>query len=494
MDVDELIRIVSDAVKKQEKSKTGSIVYHDEPIIRTARQLSNYVPDMIRKMRKITADDMSYRQELPCLFYRQGKFMENYEDDYEYNGIYNRYLSAYQYMDDKQLRGYFSWRTKVRRGNIVPTLHSFALIYVYELINMIGVATPQDGFKTLKNFWESYRDYDDKFDENMKVWLFDYVVYYNLDISLLDDLYDHDMDSAVMTLINYKNSETDELFNVIASLSPYRILKSRFYKEYSEEVKKVVCSVWLIWAEYCDKNRKRALYEEIFDRTTDYQYVLFPNAIFYDHLKYDEYNYRLSDIHNYSCRNHSWTCHKYTPDKAGLNKLGKVIKNIDCIMRDGYDFPHPLKSEKIPLYLSEIISSETEKFFEEKKAESVPQINIDISKLHDIRTESEITRDKLIVDEEESDESVTDENITEQNSDTEETVLDQNEYTFMHCMLYDENYDLFIRQKNIMLSVIVDSINEKLFDIFEDTVIVFDGETPEIIEDYEDELKGIVLK
>lgn len=78
VDVDELIRVVSDAVKKHEESKPGSIIYRDEPIIRTARQLTNYVPDQIRKMRDITADDMSYRQELPCLFYRQGKFMENY--------------------------------------------------------------------------------------------------------------------------------------------------------------------------------------------------------------------------------------------------------------------------------------------------------------------------------------------------------------------------------------------------------------------------------
>ncbi len=43
-----------------------------------------------------------------------------------------------------------------------------------------------------------------------------------------------------------------------------------------------------------------------------------------------------------------------------------------------------------------------------------------------------------------------------------------------------------------MTSVIADSVNEKLFDTFGDTVLLFDGDTPEIIEDYLEELKSIV--
>ena len=45
-----------------------------------------------------------------------------------------------------------------------------------------------------------------------------------------------------------------------------------------------------------------------------------------------------------------------------------------------------------------------------------------------------------------------------------------------------------------MASVLVDSINEKLFDHFGDTAVAYDGETPEPLEDYVDELKGIVGK
>ncbi len=358
MDIDEIIRVVSANIKNKTEKNSGTTVYHDEPIIRTARQLTNYVPDKIRQMRKITADDISYRQSLPCLFYRQAKFMEDYEDDYEYRGNYNRYLCAYQFMDDKQLRGYFSWRTKVRHGNISQTLYSFVLVYIYELINMIGVRTPQEGFDTLRKFWNSYREFDDRIDENMKAWLFDYVVYYNLDRSLLGQLYDPETDNSVMTLINYKTVSNDELFDVIALWSPYDVLKSRLFRKYPREVKKIVCDVYIKWDEYCQKNKKRNLCGELFDNTADYQYVMFPNALFYDHLKYDEYIYSLSDVHNYICKNNVWTCEKYTCNRDGLRKLGNVLKNIDCILRQRFDFGYQIKPAKIPLYLCEIINSQ----------------------------------------------------------------------------------------------------------------------------------------
>ena len=43
-----------------------------------------------------------------------------------------------------------------------------------------------------------------------------------------------------------------------------------------------------------------------------------------------------------------------------------------------------------------------------------------------------------------------------------------------------------------MPSILADSINEKLFDFFGDTVIDMSTDVPELIEDYIDELQGFV--
>ena len=55
------------------------------------------------------------------IFCKQGKFMEDFEDDFDYRGEFVRYFPTYQAMNDAQLRGYFSWRTRIRRGEINRT-------------------------------------------------------------------------------------------------------------------------------------------------------------------------------------------------------------------------------------------------------------------------------------------------------------------------------------------------------------------------------------
>ena len=56
------------------------------------------------------------------------KGMEDFEDDFDYHGTFIRYFPNYQAMNDLQLRGYFSWRTKVRRGEVGRTSLSFAFV------------------------------------------------------------------------------------------------------------------------------------------------------------------------------------------------------------------------------------------------------------------------------------------------------------------------------------------------------------------------------
>ena len=62
----------------------------------------------------------------------------------------------------------------------------------------------------------------------------------------------------------------------------------------------------------------------------------------------------------------------------------------------------------------------------------------------------------------------------------------------MIALLRGEDAETVARKNGIMLSVAVEEINETLFDDFGDTVIDFDGDSPIIIEDYENELKGML--
>ena len=78
--------------------------------------------------------------------------MEDYEDDVPWNGTYKRYFPTYHDLNLPQLRGYFTWRTHVRRGEFLPIPTSLAYLYVYELLNGIGASSPEDVLQKLREF------------------------------------------------------------------------------------------------------------------------------------------------------------------------------------------------------------------------------------------------------------------------------------------------------------------------------------------------------
>ncbi len=490
MDTKKLIEIILNDAKI-----SGSKIYSDEPILKPASQLSNYLPAKYREMRKITSSHDNYRLSEAQIFIKQAKFMEDFEDDFEYHGEFRRYFPTYQAMNDLQLRGYFSWRTKVRSGNITKTSLSFVFVYIYELLNLIGVDDPEDAYNKLHSFWTEYRNFDTYIDSYLKRWLSDFVVYYNLDKSRLNTFDDYAFECHLMNLVNFNSCDNEKLFDSINSLSSYNLENSKFYKEYSDDLKNIVCSVFREYSSYYNKNRKTTLCNKLFGRIYSGPYYMFGSAVFYDTKQYISYEYTVNDMLSYSCKNGIWSCKKFFGSKNRNSELAAMLKAIDRITREKYNYSSLLKNDNATKLLHNIIEKEVNKFIEEKRKKEAPKIEIDFSKLRGIRIASEETRDKLIVDEEEFE--VTFENDTPEIPQKEqpianETPLTDDEYCFVKLLINKDDYSGLVKNRGILLSVVVDSVNEKLFDVFCDTVIIFDGETPEIVEDYEEELKGLI--
>ena len=122
-----------------------SKVYQDEPLPERRGDEAFFLPEACREMRRLAYAHSRLVRSDAEIFFRQGKRMETFEDSFEYRGGFFRYFPTYQAMDDRQLRGYFSWRTQVRKGRIEATSLSFAFVYLYELLNGIGVRTPEEG-------------------------------------------------------------------------------------------------------------------------------------------------------------------------------------------------------------------------------------------------------------------------------------------------------------------------------------------------------------
>ena len=70
-------------------------------------------------------------------------------------------------------------------------------------------------------------------------------------------------------------------------------------------------------------------------------------------------------------------------------------------------------------------------------------------------------------------------------------MLSTEETEFLICLLQGRSYCRG-GTGGTMISVLMDSINEKLYDVFSDTVLTGDENSPEIIEDYRSGLMEIL--
>ena len=472
-----------------QKIRSTSTVYTDEPILFTANQMKNYLPQRCREMRALAFQGGRRSMTSAEIFYKQGKYMEDYEDDCPYDGEFVRYFPTYESMSDRQLRGYFTWRTHVRRGEIEKTSLSFAYVYIYELLNGIGVADAADGFYKLRAFRDAYQKHDLQINRYLDVWMRDYVICNDLDVSLLEDVADLWFDRALSVLGDWRKADDDTLFKAICELSTYQITRSRYYKEREKKTRAVLCTTFRHLSEYCEKHRKFTLTQGYFGRLFSTPYTMFYSAIVCVKPQSDR-TYTVSDLCSYSCKDGKWTCTRVWGKRGKNADLGAVVRAVDALLRESDAFAHPLKSDAIAKYLRKIILDSIMEFSASEKQRAAREVRIDLSKLQGIRDASESTREKLIVEEEpEPEPEIEPEPVSAGN----ELGLDAVEIGVLCAMLEKKDYSALLRDSGRMLSVTVDSINEKCYDIFGDTVLICDGDAAELLEEYVEELKEMLL-
>lgn len=481
--------------KQSLKVGDNSKIYRDEPIIKTAAQMLHFLPAEYRKMRALARSEEAYRHSDRWLFYQQAKLMENFTDTVEEIVDFNRYFPTYQAMNDRQLRSYFSWRTKVRQGCIVAAPLSFVFVYVYELLHQIGVTTAEEGFTVLYCFWQKYRIINGQIDRYLKKWLWDYCIYYNVNPAVLEEWPAFAMDKALEVLLTFDQQASDTVLEALNRLSSYSLESSRLYKQQPAAVQQIVYRVLKRLIAYYGKNRKNSLWDNLFGRKVSCPYTMFESAVFYDRFRTNDREYTVNAIHRYTCCQGKWQCERYYGNRTKSKALGGILKAIDNAMRERCDLPL-LKDEKPPKYLQQIIADEIAAYEAQLQQEQARTVSLDLSKLQAIRQAADHTRDMLIVEEEQEIPpiSVAQEpiNTVPKTEAAQLAELDEIECRFIQCLLQGQPYDELLRPTGRMVSLMVDAINEALWERFGDTVIEFDGNIPVILEDYREELKGLI--
>lgn len=473
-------------------------VYSDEHI--QPRPVQNYeaVPEEIRSMRQIESGVNFWQFSREEIFIKQGQQMAEYEDNYPYQRDVVRYYPTYQALSDRELRGYFTWRTKWRRGEKERTSLSFAFLYIYELLNQIGVKNPVEGYELLRAFDREYGALDDSICNYLSRWLWDYVVFYRLDPVLLEGRKELQFDSHLAILIDMDTRSDAEIFNAALELSSYRLDRSKLFAQEPQMLETVSASVLRKMSKHYSTHRKQSLTEDFFGPIILVPVSMFMGAVFYQQAKHDSFDYEIDVLRSYQNRNGKWT-YRFPDAYIGRSKkLGDLMRTVDSMLREASGIGNSIQPGLSTKWILKLIEESIQEYQQEKKAEEAKRILIDFSKLSGIRRDASVTREKLIVDEE-REENMIPEPVEDhgtippvtRDSATENTYdLNVNENRLLHALLYGEDLS-WIQKEGLMSSVLVDSINEKLYDCFGDTVLM-DDSSPIVIEDYTEELKEMI--
>ncbi len=469
-------------------------VFRDEPIPIRPRgpQNAERLPPLLRTARSLETGAGLW-QSRESIFLKQGKLLANYEDDFPFHGNLLRYYPTYQALTDQELRGYFSWRTRLRKGETQEAPLSFAFLYIYELINQIGVTDPQDGYRKLRDFQQVYSQIDERIVPYLNRWLTDYVVYYELDAGLLADQPQVIFDKNVAVLEDIRDRGTDQVIRAVKQLSGKWLERSKFYGEYQEDMDAVICQVLCRISDHYSKCKK-GFTEQLFGSLIPNQTRPFDAAVFCDPLKRRNYEYALDERCVYQCKNGFWTVTRYPCCTHANTKLAKLLKTIDSIMRKEYAYMHPVKPEVDTKWITKMVQEEVQKHLAAKKAAEAKKVTIDYTVLSKIRQDAAITQEKLTVEEEleEDEPAASPEPVqaepAQEPEPSADSPLEPAEYRLLQCLLYGKDWS-WVRKDGYILSVLLDGINDKLYDTFLDSVV---DDTPSVTADYIDDLKEMI--
>lgn len=465
--------------------------YTDEPILPRKKTPEEKLPAPLQAARSLEKGAARMYQNRRSLFLNQAKLLEFYKDDYEEGYISHCYYPTYDLLSNRELRSYFAWRTKVRNGDIQPSCSCFAYLYLYELINGIGTGTPVEGLHKMDDFAAAYKEYESSLMNYYANWRKSYIIYYNLSDSFLGGE-EREGEEAHMAVLDSAQEQTDDaIAAAVKQLAPGWLNRSKFYKTHQTDMDRVIVQVLRRMHQHYSARSKRTFSEQLFGSRETHSVDLFCYAVFCDPLRHENSRYYITDSHYYECRNGYWTETSCFIDSHKRRKLENLMKTIDASLRVALNDGKPIKSPSQLKWVTKVIEEEVAALLETQKQQeaAAKRVQIDYSALAQIRREAAITQDKLATEEEMEEEAppAVQPPPPQPEALPGDCPLDKTQYRLMQNLLYGGDTS-WVQREGKMVSVLLDSINEILYDTFQDAVI----EDQQVVEDYIDELKEMV--
>ena len=510
------------------------------------------LPEKLRKLLEMTHTYETDDRKRTEAFLEQAAYMADYEEDYRMRGIPVRHIFvAYQEMQPDELRGYFAWRTRIRAGEIVTGGRDFTRLYAAELINLVGVSSPQEAFDRLLRLQASAGASDTLLaDASLKHVLRDFIIAHNLghDLATVYCIDDPETEAADLGLAYADTVDDYTLYAAVRFLAGDQIDGSRFLPLIEEDACHVIARTVRIISAKEKVQKGKGLLERLLGPVRKKPHTMFSWLPFRSEQP-DGYRYEVDPVRVYEYSGGTWYCCSYSsyrnPDE--VRNLAGIVRECERLLRKSFHYKNALPDRRKDPQTAALISDVISGWMEEKARRMRPEVRIDLKKLSGIRAAADITRERLLEGTEDGQESAgfsdllwdampkppqmadsmpasseTDstESETRGLADTrlespvslntwenpavsvpcgqepprteESSIFTPEENEFLRLLLEGRPWKDFISERQLMLSVFTDGINEKAYDILGDTILEIEDGIPTLVSDYLEDVKQIV--
>ena len=374
--------------------------YKEEKIIQLDKNITD-INKVYRKFQRIEKDN-HWRMDEDEIFYRQAKYLENFEDNYEVKNVhrnsYNIFGVDYTYSNFSftDFRTYFSWRTKIRKGEFELIDWEYEQIYINELLNQIGCKDENDVIEKLINFWKGYRQCTLKIDSVMPNIIKEFYIANGFKIPYTEIMkkFPIEIKTQAKDLKDINKGIYTDKIDFLDEISTYKIAKSKLLEtKYGYLLNQCIEKIFT-------KLNSKFKEEDIilsemlmYKHETEHWWNPLRNYNIF-HEKKPIGPIIIEGIEKYECLNGMWNKTIYSEDRKYRNTIGYILKTMECYIREylGYrKLKLPGKNEIIKdigeyycsdktrnilrkiykMNLQEIIQIETIKFLEENKIQKM---------------------------------------------------------------------------------------------------------------------------
>lgn len=267
-------------------------------------------------------------------FLSAARAMEDYEDNCPFAGTVPLYQPEYRDLTPNELRGYFTWRAAVRRGEVSAHCDAFVYLYLSELMLGVGAATAAEALDCMDAFASSYffAGYgSEALQRNFKNWRFEYAVLNRVDaarVRAYENPALRHWDGALTVLREPEKQSDEVVFAALAELGGKKLTEARSVKGLGDKAAFYYAAIW--------RSSAPLLFAACFGNLRMREWKLFSDA---PRLKAvceragQGFSYQLNELRSFAATGNGFTEYSYLRQQFDSKRFFAFLKEADTALR-----------------------------------------------------------------------------------------------------------------------------------------------------------------